>query len=351
MLLKPDNKKRQLNWVLPRECTHTLRVTHRNLRGSRRFLVHESLTIMINRTSETDCSRQYSRKEVTTTSELSNIENDRTTENAIFQNLKSSELLKHLLKYTNENKCESNENCEFDTIKNAFENDTCKKAFKDESESLRQFNNKKESNVSSMFVCEQKNSPMPLPVSQNNLINKLSTREERSAFELLEETIKLPQEINNGSMDNYEASPSSNIYREDLQRYLSDESSIEEEFKSISNEFLSHEHMDIILQEAERALRIQSSPSSQESDCELTELLPLTISCNNSHNHTASLLTPTKYPSPTTSQTGSSYSPSAIPTDNVTSAVNASKLETISVDNENNTTNLDDDMVLVPAGK
>lgn len=301
------------------------------------FLVHEShnTTIMINRTSDTDCSRQYTSKEVTSNN------NSVRDENVIFQSLKPTELLKHLLNHTDEKSFEfNNKDCDV--------SDTCKRTDGAKNESL--LPQTKNSNVSSVIQCnQQKISPMPLPVSQNITINKLPTREENSPYEFFEEAIASPQYINNGIMEDNE-NTSNTKYREDLQRYLSDESSIEEEIKSLSNEILSYKAMDFILNEAERALHIQSSPSSQGSDCELTELLPLKLSSDNN----TTPLTPITFPSPTTSQTGSSYSPkSAIPTDNVNCDINTiiSKETTISDDDQNNVSNLDEDMVLVPAGK
>lgn len=221
---------------------------------------------MINRTTTTEtdycCSRQLPPTCSASVLEPNKCdEGVQAAENDIFHNLRSTELLKHLLNVSDEKK----------------DVETCSE--------------EKQSSVSLM--------PVPVPVL---------------------ETI----EVEDG-------------YREDLQRYLSDESSIEDELRSLSSEILAHQAMDFILHEAERALHIQSSPSSQDSDCELTELLPMKMAAS-------SLLSPTS---------GSSCSPNGVvPSDivAVSDEPSASQFRA-SADNDNDLANLDEDMVLVPSGK
>lgn len=88
-----------------------------------------------------------------------------------------------------------------------------------------------------------------------------------------------------GIMDEARSGSEVHNYRDNLHRFLSDESSqsqndglSEEELPVLPNEVLSSETMDFILAEAEKNLHIQSPPSSQvsqDSDSyEFTELLP-----------------------------------------------------------------------------
>ncbi|KAJ3631221.1 hypothetical protein MTP99_012363 [Tenebrio molitor] len=188
------------------------------------------------------------------------------SEDSLFQRLKTSELLKHLLSSRIEKKSDVKP-CESRRKKN-------------------------------------KSASLLPPVSQ---LKKNGTFY-RAQDESINKSVKVPPIVSsshpgpvlsgvkgsdNGIMDkpqsdNSETSGETQSYRDSLQRFLSDESSqstgqndrlSEEDLPIIPNDMFSTETMDFILSEAEKNLHIQSPPSSQvsqDSDSyEFTELLPV----------------------------------------------------------------------------
>lgn len=323
---------------------------------------------MITQTFESDSSRRDTVKELTHGGKNVSEFQDATVssadaDNAVFYSLHSSELLKHLLNASGNKKSNIEEVSAVQDSRNVRGRGTCKKASGAKNDSSRRVN--KSSYSSFVSHGKKKHRSSTCAVSQIPLINKIGLREAGSLTETSKRDTSFSQSGKHGRMDvsefnfdnsSYQTTAQYTNSRENLNRHFSDESSTtpseifpEDDFGYLSKEILSNEAMDFILNEAERALRIQSSPSSQESDCELTELLPA-ASCS-SYLNTSSTFD--NFPSPTSSQTGSSFSPAgAIPPEiNISDLVNKTK-ESANVNiNENNSdSDVDDTMVLVPSG-
>ncbi|KAJ3658908.1 hypothetical protein Zmor_010622 [Zophobas morio] len=180
------------------------------------------------------------------------------SEDSLFQKLKTSELLKHLLNTRTEKKSD---------VK--LGESRCK-------------------NKSQLPVSQPEKRTVYR--AKDESINKIPKVLPPTCSSRAEPVLSGAKVCNNGIMDKTysESSELSEVqsYRDHLQRFLSDESSqsqndglSEEDLPVLSNDMLSTETMDFILSEAEKNLHIQSPPSSQvsqDSDSyEFTELLPI----------------------------------------------------------------------------
>jgi hypothetical protein len=264
------------------------------------------------------------------------------SEDSLFQRLKTSELLKHLLSSRIEKKSDVKP-CESRRKKN-------------------------------------KSASLLPPVSQ---LKKNGTFY-RAQDESINKSVKVPPIVSsshpgpvlsgvkgsdNGIMDkpqsdNSETSGETQSYRDSLQRFLSDESSqstghndrlSEEDLPIIPNDMFSTETMDFILSEAEKNLHIQSPPSSQvsqDSDSyEFTELLPV--------SKLPSYFEASFHLQPSTSKDDSSSNVFFDPTAADDSLRNKSNESIISSQNTDKVAGKDSDsdsdvdreMVLVPSGK
>lgn len=262
---------------------------------------------MISQSGESTGSRNLATKSFTS------------NEDSLFQRLKTSELLKHLLNAREERK--NSKSC--DSYQHHIE--------KKSQSVVNQPNEKNESNSNKIVKA-------PLP-----------------GISLLSETVlSCVKSCNNGIMDKSYISDNSDVQCKDpLQRYLSDESSqsasqneclSEDDLPILPNEMLSSETMDFILSEAQRNLHIESPPSSQNSqDCdsyEYTELLP----ANKLNSYFS--LSPDSEPQQSTSKCDSRFTPAA----SDQKAKSTKNHDEAKKDNDSDS-DVDKEMVLVPAGK
>ena len=255
------------------------------------------------------------------------------SEDSLFQKLKTSELLKHLLNTRTEKKSD---------VK--LGESRCK-------------------NKSQLPVSQPEKRTVYR--AKDESINKIPKVLPPTCSSRAEPVLSGAKVCNNGIMDKTysESSELSEVqsYRDHLQRFLSDESSqsqndglSEEDLPVLSNDMLSTETMDFILSEAEKNLHIQSPPSSQvsqDSDSyEFTELLPISKlpSYFESSFHLQSTSKDEAFVSAGFNPTGVEDSVRSKSTDSINSNQNNEAAAGRDTDSDSD---VDNAMVLVPSGK